>query len=356
MHSSTSNSDSGQLAGFKREVPTKPLFSLVWLAMATSFVIFIGIEIHARNSGVVPSRANDMIFWNNHRLLLDDTPKNTTVLAGASRITFGFDLDTWEDEVGNRPFNLGLHGASFIPMLKDYALNTEHNGIIICSVAGGFTFADSNAFFVERIGKAVDDLEASRRSITVRGHGLTAELLQARFAALNVDAYSPIQILRDTFRPSPRTNERAMFFVPYTYRHTEDNQDMFVVDFSDPFHLQEWDGLHKNVLTYLELGKPRTARSVVDQITTYIETIERRGGEVVFVKFPTSRFMKDWEDRRFPRDKYWDIIIEETGCRGFHYLDNTNTRDLFPPDGSHLLPLQAKVFTRELVKFVYPED
>ena len=149
-----------------------------------------------------------------------------------------------------------------------------------------------------------------------------------------------------------RMNERCFSFL--TRIGTRRQTGYVCSRLLDPFHLQEWDGLHKNVLTIWNLVSLGQHDQSLTKLT-YIETIESRGGEVVFVKFPTSRFLKDWEDRRF-RDKYWDIIIEETGCRGFHYLDNTNTRDLFPPDGSHLLPLQAKVFTRELVKFVYPED
>ena len=119
-------------------------------------------------------------------------------------------------------------------------------------------------------------------------------------------------------------NERCA--VPYTYRHTEDNQDMFVVDFSDPFHLQEWDGLHKNVLTYLELGKPRTARSVVDQITTYIETIE--GEERLFCQFPTS-FMKDWEDRRFPETNTGTLSLKRPVAED-SITWTTQTLEIFP--------------------------
>lgn len=58
-------------------------------------------------------------------------------------------------------------------------------------------------------------------------------------------------------------------------------------------------------------------------------------------------------NERFPRQQYWDEIIRRTGCRGFHYLDNPVTKTLFPPDGSHLMPDQAKIFTRELARFVH---
>ena len=102
----------------------------------------------------------------------------------------------------------------------------------------------------------------------------------------------------------------------------------------------------------MERFEPRDLEAVIKQIQGDVKTIHDRGGEVVFVRFPVSRFFREWEAERFPRQEYWDQVIARTRCRGFHYLDHTLTKDLFPPDGSHLVPEDAKVFTEVLARFV----
>lgn len=74
---------------------------------------------------------------------------------------------------------------------------------------------------------------------------------------------------------------------------------------------------------------------------------------MTFVRFPVSRFKKKWENERFPRQDYWDKIIQKTGCGGFHYLHHERTENLFPPDGSHLMPKEAGISTRDLARFVF---
>lgn len=352
MHSSISSSNNP----FQRQTPNKPLIRIVLGSTIAVLLLLTTLEFNARQNGILPTRDMNMSFWQNHRFRLDDQPADTTVVFGASRFTFGLDHNTWEQNTGKRPYNLGLHGASSLPMLHDYAVNTEMNGIVLCAISGGFTFANESIPFSERIAKAVKDINKNRYSFALRSEDFTGRVLQANFAVLNPYLYSPIEVLREHLRFPPRKNERAWFHVPFTVHHTEENQDIYIDDLSDPYYMAQWDSMHQTVLTYMERYDPRDLDDAIAQMKRDISLISQRGGEVIFVRFPVSRFFKEWEDRRFPRDKYWDIIIEETGCRGFHYLDNTNTRDLFPPDGSHLMPHQAKVFTRELVKFVYPED
>jgi len=43
----------------------------------------------------------------------------------------------------------------------------------------------------------------------------------------------------------------------------------------------------------------------------------------------------------------------KTGCGGFHYLHHERTENLFPPDGSHLMPKEAGISTRDLARFVF---
>ena len=348
MPSSTSNS-SGH---FERALPEKRLGKLFGGAVIVVLAFLVALEIHARANGIKPNRALSMAFWQNHRFRLESQPEDATVLLGASRITFGLDHDAWEKVTGARPYNLGLHGASCLPMLHDYAENTLMRGKVICAFSGGFTFANERIPFSQRISKAVNDINKNRYSFALRTQELTGKALQARFAVLNPFLYSPIEVLREHLRFETRENEVAWFHTPFAVYHTEENQDIFIDGLADPYCLKQWDIMHSTALQYMERFEPRDLESVIKQIQGDVKTIHDRGGEVVFVRFPVSRFFREWEAERFPRQEYWDQVIARTRCRGFHYLDHTLTKDLFPPDGSHLVPEDAKVFTEVLARFV----
>ncbi len=341
---------------FCRQTPEKPLGKIIIYAMGTLLLTLVVLEVHARKNGILPTRDMNMSFWQNHRFKLDSLPKDTTVIFGASRLTFGLDHDTWEQMTGTRPYNLGLHGASSLPMLHDYATNTDMNGLVICAISGGFTFANEQIPFSDRIAKAIRDINKNRYSFALRSEDFTGRALQARFAVLNPYLYSPTEFLREHLRFPARTNERAWFHIPFTVHHTEENQDIYINDLTDPYYLDQWDTMHQTVLTYMERFEPRDLNEALEQVIADVNTIEGRGGEVIFVRCPVTRFFRQWEAKHFPREEYWDPIISRTGCRGFHYLDNEVTKSLRPPDGSHLMPDEAKIFTRELARFVLRVD
>ena len=351
MRSSTSNSKNV----FQRELPSSNL-PMVVIGTFVLCVATLGImEYQIRKEGGLPSRALNISFWLNHRFKLDERPKNTTVLLGASRMTFGLDQDTWEEETGTRPHNLGLHGASCIPMLHDYAKNTQGNGIVLCALSGGFAFANERAPFAERINHAIRDLDKHRYSLSLRSEDITGKLLQARIAVLNPRLYSPTSYVRDILRLPARKNEIAWRHIPYAH-HTEENQDVFINDIDDKYYWNQWDLLHATPLRYMERFAPLDLDEAISLMKKDIKLIEDRGGKVIFVRFPISRFFVEWENTRFPREQYWDRILASTGCHGFHFLDHDETKDLSPLDGSHLLPEQARIFTKALARFVKDSD
>jgi len=340
----------------ERNIPDKPFTKLFIGSGFVVVALLATLELQARNSGIQPNRDLDMSFWQNHRFRLDEQPADTTVLFGASRMTFGLDQEAWEQTTGSRPYNLGLHGASCLPMLHDYAENTNMAGKVVCTISGGFTFANEMIPFSKRIADAVRDINKNRYSFALRMDELTGNALQAQFAVLNPRLYAPTELLYDRLRFHKRPNQFAWFHMPFTARRTAENQDIFINDLSDPYILDQWDILHQTVLRYMERFEPRALDDAIQQIQKDANTIRDRGGEVIFVRFPVSRFVKEWEDKRFPRKDYWDQIIARTGCRGFHYRDHEATRNLFPPDGSHLMPTEAIIFTRALARFVLEKD
>ena len=353
MHSSTSNSESFD----KRDIPEKPLGLLFVIAIVLTISGLGVAEWQLRKAGHVPSRMLDLDFWANHRFKLDDLPENQTVLLGASRMSFGLDHDQWEEVTGQRPFNLSLHGASFLPMLTEYAQNDEFKGKVICSYAAGFAFANEMIPFSQRLLKQINQLEDDRNSFAFRASEWTGSTFQGNFAILNQYRFSPISFCLDVGHSEQRENMYPPFWITRSFNRTADNSDWFIDAMIDqPRCVEQWNILHKSVIRYMDRFPPRDFNKLLVQLKKDVKRINERGGEVILVRFPVAIWFRDWEEKNFPRDEYWDVMLKETGCRGFHLLDYDETKSIVPPDASHMKVFQAKHFTNELAKFVLQEN
>jgi hypothetical protein len=63
------------------------------------------------------------------------------------------------------------------------------------------------------------------------------------------------------------------------------------------------------------------------------------------VRTPSSGFYWEGEQKGFPREKYWDKILEVTGCKGIHFMDFPETNHYICPEASHLSPKDAIEYT-----------
>ena len=77
-----------------------------------------------------------------------------------------------------------------------------------------------------------------------------------------------------------------------------------------------------------------------------VRRIEDRGGRVVFVKLPVSGELVRFEQKRFPRQRYWDVLAASTSAVTIHCADHPELAGFECPDGSHLDYRDARVFTR----------
>jgi hypothetical protein len=85
-----------------------------------------------------------------------------------------------------------------------------------------------------------------------------------------------------------------------------------------------------------------------------VAAIRARGGDVVFVRPPSTGPLRIAEEKRLPRKQGWDPLLTAAGVRGIHFDDYASMRGLDLPEWSHLSRRCATVYTdayvRELVK------
>jgi hypothetical protein len=89
--------------------------------------------------------------------------------------------------------------------------------------------------------------------------------------------------------------------------------------------------------------------SIIGAVKKSVDKIKARGGDVLFVRTPSSGPFLMGENMGYPREKYWDKLIAAVGCPGIHFMDHPETSHFQCPEFSHLSPADAVKFTRLLV-------
>jgi hypothetical protein len=88
----------------------------------------------------------------------------------------------------------------------------------------------------------------------------------------------------------------------------------------------------------------------IASIVAMVAAIEARGGRVVFLVFPTSGFITDMHDRRFPRQQFWNNFARAVPAHATHFADVPELQKFPVPDGSHLDYRNRGAFTLALAK------
>jgi hypothetical protein len=80
-----------------------------------------------------------------------------------------------------------------------------------------------------------------------------------------------------------------------------------------------------------------------------VEKLRARGGKVVFVRFPLSGKLKEYEDQATPRDKTWEPLLQATKAPGIYFEDFPELASFDCPEWSHLSAGDSVEFTKRLV-------
>jgi hypothetical protein len=283
-----------------------------------------------------PSVGDSADAWSLARSSVPSRDPSAVVLIGASRIIMDIDLASFaEDWGGRKPVQLAVVGSDCRPVLRHLADDTSFCGTIICDVTPNTFFttpAESN-IQVEYIQKY-----ETRRCLALVEQRLRATIQSA--CAFRLPELSPTvvfgSIVGRNSLPSPR------------WQTTAPDRSMRA-DFSKTV---DHAGLEAQWVRNRRTAygvPPEQLQSDLAALEERIERIQRRGGQVVFVQFPTSGRVREIEEQRFARARYWDVLAGHTRGITIHSADYPNLAKLRCPDGSHLDQSDAVRFTREFV-------
>ena len=348
-------------SSFERGVPSGN-WSRSFLIAVILTVIAVGAwEMYWRGQGYEPTLNDTGDLWAATRSRIRDGDPSQTVIIGSSRILFDLDQGVYAEYLNTeRPIQLAIPGATPEPVLAHLANDESFRGTVLCGVVPGLYFVPAG-FPVDRAKDAIRRYE--NWSPSQRSGNFLGVQLQKRLAFLQQEDL-PLNVLLSSL-PFPNREQAQMNippeFPPYFQRVEEDRQTWMWegCDFGSPLAIRIqniWKPLFtppppppgvtpeaakEHYMAAMEATLERTRLSV--------EKIRGRGGQVVFIRAPSTGWVRDIENEGAPREGFWERILSVTGAPGIHFEDHPGLSEFDCPEWSHLTAEDATRFTRSLM-------
>jgi hypothetical protein len=318
-------------------------------ALLISFIAMLGWEIHLRNQGNKISYDDNEALWSDKRAMVYEPSDKATVFVGSSRIKYDLDIPTWVKLTGQQAIQLANVGSNPRLVLENLASDENFKGKLIIDVTEDVFFS-KQAFYDWRTKKKIAYYKD--RTPTQRFSFQVDHALESEFVFLDQDNFSINAMLDNMHIPSRPGIFPGLFFpMGFTLVNFERQSYMtpeFVADTNQ-------QNAVKGIWAYgMSRGIPPMSKDDLDgifnSVKSDIDKIRSRGGDVLFVRPPSSGAYKEVELKGFPRAAYWDRLLAFTGSKGVHYSDYPATAELICPEWSHLCPDDAVIYTKSLVK------
>lgn len=325
------------------------------LSFSMVAVFIAGWESYLRSKGVNVAYDDGGPLWADKRQRVYNSPGKATVFIGSSRIKYDLDIDTWRNLTGEDAVQLAMEGCSPLPVLDDLAADKDFKGRLIVDVTEGLFFS-SNPFNVQEPRKNSEYYK--KRTPSEKFSFRLNHMVESKLVFLDKDNYSTGAFL-DKMQIPNRQGVFAMPLFPMEFGRTSfDRQAKMTAQFLADTNLQRQ--VTNNWEFFRKMSKEPPASgarldSFLISVKTAVDKIKARGGEVLFVRTPSSGPFWMGEQMGFPREKYWDRILSTTGCPGIHFIDYPSMNHFICPEWSHLSPQDAAAFTSSLVSILENE-
>ncbi len=310
-----------------------------WLGAAALFLIVLaGLEVFWRAQGFVPSVTDDEALWAYHRGRVENAPQKTVLFLGRSRIQQQFVPEAFQEVCpGYDYIQLALGGKHPIATLRDIAENTSFQGVVVCSLTTASLLPElwdqqrpHLDYYHHKWGSLKKNARLLKGFAQCRLAVMAPELLPQRALP---------DLLRGTLEPQ------------FLLTHFDRTQtvDYHAVDIEEFTRIQQGK-IERNLAHYVTLDGYQDWPKGLQQVHDIVRYIQQRGGEVVFLRAPTTGAYRERETEHFPRERFWDAFAEDTPGVALHFEDIPGMRDLVCAEGTHLYHEDAKTFTRVLAE------
>ncbi|CAN5729346.1 hypothetical protein BH11BAC4_BH11BAC4_13080 [soil metagenome] len=309
-------------------------------------------ESYVRSKGFDRSYDDGGPLWSNNRAMVYEPADKSTVFIGSSRIKFDLDIPTWESITGDHAIQLACVGSTPIPILQDLANDRNFKGKLVVDVTEPifFSVSPNNAETPTTNIKYYKDQTPAQRVSFRLDH-----LLESQFAFLDKDRLSLNESLINLRIPNRPGVFQFPIFPPDFGRSKFSRQEYMTEKFvQDTAQQNQVKGVW-NFFRSLSKDPPASGDkldSILLSVKTAVDKIKARGGQVLFVRTPSSGPMLMGENMGFPREKYWERLIAYCNCPGIHFADHPAIAHFECPELSHLKQPDAILFTKEFIRIL----
>lgn len=332
--------------------------SLLKAGILTLVIVLLsltGWEIWLRSHTNAVSYDDGKELWSDKRAMVYEPADKATVFIGSSRNKYDLDIATWKGLTGDHVIQLSIEGASPLPVLDNLANDKKFKGKMIIDVTEGLFFSTSD--FANGEPNTRIDFYKKRTPAQLFSFGVN-RILESKLVFLDKDFYSLNALLEKTRIPSrPGVFTMPVFPRDFSLVHF-DRQDYMSERFVTDTNLQNqvkgiWDFFRRTIAEPPATGQKLD--SILTTVKNDVDKIKARGGQILFVRTPSSGPYLMGETMGFPRAQYWDRLLAFTNCPGIHFADYPAIAHFQCPEFSHLKPADAIIFTKNLVKILQEE-
>jgi hypothetical protein len=325
----------------------KNLFKSAMLTLVIVVIVVLSFEIYLRNKGVVIDYDDGPPLWSNNRAMVYEPSDKAIVFIGSSRIKYDLDQATWTSLTTFNPIQLAIEGTCPRPVLEDLANDPNFKGKVVVDVTEGlfFSMAPPNMeTAIANIKYFHDRTPAQRASFELN------KVLESRLAFLNKDYYS-LNAQLDGLKIQSRPGVFVMPLFPMNFSKTTFERQEYMTD-EFVANTAERNWVKGNWVFFAKMAHmapptpPQVYDAIFKSVKENINKIKARGGEVMFVRTPSSGDYFKGENMGFPRDKFWNRLLNETDCPGIHFMDYPAMDHFDCPEFSHLKVSDAVLFTK----------
>ncbi len=348
MPSSTSSSESEPV--FHRRIPEMSWPRVVGLAVVIAAAGLGAWEAYWRGpQQYEPAYRNSDGQWAEARRRVDQREPNATVFIGSSRTQFDIDLDVWQEETGVHGIQLALEGSNALPVLTHLANDEDFAGLLVVGITPPLVFLPGVGLRAEALEHYEDETPSQWL-----GNKLSYPL-ERTFAFYTYDTKLFTVLARQTWWPDRPGLPWQQAEVRRIENMRRDRQsDLWDRVETDTEYNAIVTGTWKDILEHLPPPPPPEVaqaafEALLEQVAADVAKIRARGGEVVFIRPPSSDWFREFERQATPREMVWESIVGSANAVGVHFEDYPELSDVRTPEWSHLSAEDKGRWTRALV-------
>jgi hypothetical protein len=327
-------------SSFDEHVPDAPRvlhapWVRTWMLGGLLFLLFFCVwEGVWRMRGFKPSLIDDASLWASARRSVGS---DSIVLVGASKTLLGINPTVFAETSGVRPVQLAIDGSQAIPVLRNLAEDESFRGVVL------FDLMESEIDGTTPPGKEEKYLQEYRQqNLSDQIEQWLRHRVQANFV-----------FMKPEIKPSRVWEGLSGGQMPAPF-YLQMQPDRYArADYSmiDPAKLH--GGGNNSSRQRLPPGLSaeefltRTAR-----LEEYVARIQGRGGQVIFLRMPSSGILWEAQEARYPKSAYWNLFAARTKAMTIHFRDYPELSQYELPDTTHLDYRQAETFTRDLTRII----